>query len=77
MSELTTILLENCILKINGRPVIGKGQIQNLGISDRRLIGEAINNHAIGPVFEDISVPCPDCEGEVNTPINLGTLFRF
>jgi len=77
MSELTTILLENCILKINGRPVISKGQIQNLGISDRRLIGEAINKHAIGPVFEDISVTCPDCEGEVNTPINLGSLFRF
>jgi hypothetical protein len=74
---LTTILLENCILKINGRPVISKAQIQNLGISDRRLIGEAINKNAIGPVFEDISVPCPDCEGEVNTPINLGILFRF
>lgn len=77
MSELTTILLENCILKINGRPVISKAQIQNLGISDRRLIGETINKNAIGPVFEEISVSCPDCESEVKTPINLGILFRF
>ena len=77
MSELTTILLENCILKINNKPIISKTQIQNLGISDRRLIGEAINKNAIGPVFEEISVSCPDCEGEVKTPINLGILFRF
>ena len=77
MSELTTILLENCILKINGKPVVSKTQIQNLGISDRRLIGEAINKHAIGPVFEEISITCPDCESEVKTPINLGVLFRF
>jgi hypothetical protein len=77
MSELTTILLENCVLKINNKPVLSKTQIQNLGISDRRLIGEAINKNAIGPVFEEISVTCPDCESEVKTPINLGILFRF
>lgn len=77
MSELTTILLENCVLKINGNPIVSKSQIQNLGISDRRLIGEAINKNAIGPIFEDISVTCPDCESEVKTPINLGSLFRF
>lgn len=77
MSELTTILLENCVLKINGKPIISKSQVQNLGISDRRLIGEAINTNAIGPIFEEISVTCPDCEGEVKTPINLGSLFRF
>jgi hypothetical protein len=77
ISELTTILLEQCVTKINGKPVIGKAQIQNLGINDRKKIGEAINEHAIGPVFEEISVTCPDCEGEVKVPINLGNLFRF
>jgi hypothetical protein len=76
-SELTSILLENCVVSINGVAVMSKAQIQNLGIQDRKKIGEAIADHAMGPIFEDIVLTCPDCESEVRTPINLGTLFRF
>jgi hypothetical protein len=78
VSELTTILLENCVITIDGSPVIGKAQVQNLGISDRRIIAEALNKYAIGPVFEELTLTCTDCgDGEVTVPINLGTLFRF
>jgi hypothetical protein len=78
VSELTTILLENCVITINGSPVLGKAQVQNLGISDRRTIAEALNKNAMGPVFDEIKLPCTDCgDGEVLIPINLGTLFRF
>ena len=77
VSELTTILLSNCVLEINGNPVLGKAQIQNLGINDRKKIAEAITERNIGPVFEDIKVECPDCESEVTVPFNLGNLFRF
>lgn len=78
VSELTTILLENCVVSINGSPVIGKAQVQNLGINDRRMIADALNKHSIGPVFEEITLTCTDCgDGEVTVPINLGTLFRF
>ena len=77
VSELTTILLENCVLSINGSPVISKLQVQNLGINDRKKIAEAITDNNIGPIFDDIKVTCPDCESEVTVPLNLGNLFRF
>jgi hypothetical protein len=76
-AEQATILLEQTVLEINGRPVITKQQVQNLGILDRRDIVDAISKRNVGPVFGDITVSCPDCEGEVAVPINLGTLFRF
>ena len=77
MPELTTILLQGTVIEINGRPVLGKNQIQNLGITDRRLLSEEIAKRNPGPQFSNVSVTCPDCGGEVVVPINLGTLFRF
>lgn len=76
-AELATLLLEKTVQEIDGNPVFSKAQIQGLGISDRRLIGEELSNRAIGPQLENITVQCPDCEGEVEVPINFGTLFRL
>lgn len=75
--ELTTILLENCVESINGTPVVAKEQVQNLGIGDRKTIAEEINKRSFGPLFDEVTVACPKCEGEVSVPLNLGTLFRF
>jgi hypothetical protein len=76
-AELNTILLENCIMQINGTPVISKAQVQGLGLGDRRKITEEINSRVPGPQYEDITIDCPDCGGKVVVPINLGTLFRL
>jgi hypothetical protein len=76
-AELNTIVLENTVLKIGDKDVISKAQVQNLGVADRRKVTEEINKRASGPQFEDLTMSCPDCEGEVTVPINLGTLFRF
>jgi hypothetical protein len=76
-SELDTLLLEYCVLEINGNPVLGKGQIQMIGLSDRRSILKEIISRNPGPQFDDVKITCPDCGGEVVVPINLGTLFRF
>jgi len=75
--ELTTILLENTVLEINGSPVVSPVQVRNLGVMDRRSIVEAISSRSPGPKFETINVSCPDCEGEVVVPISLGALFRL
>lgn len=77
VAELSTILLQNCVLEINGKAVLSKEQIRNLGLTDRKKINEAIADRNPGPQFEDIKVTCPECDGEVVVPINLGTLFRF
>jgi len=75
-AEQTTVLLEHCVLKINDNPVYSPLQVQNLGMVDRKNIVKEINKRVPGPEFSDISVTCPECEGEVTVSINLGTLFR-
>ena len=76
--ERNTILLKHCVLEINGNPVIGKAQVQELGVMDRNQIAAEINKRLPGPQFEDIELECPDCEGgKVVVPFNLGALFRL
>jgi hypothetical protein len=75
--ERNTILLQNTVLEIDGRPVMGKAQIQALGVMDRNTIASEIGKRLPGPQFEDIKLPCPDCEGTVVVPFNLGTLFQL
>lgn len=77
VAELTTLLLEQTVLEINETPVLSKLQVQNINLADRRKIGEEISKRAPGPKFENIEVDCPDCEGKVVVPVNLGALFRF
>lgn len=77
ISELNTILLENTIIKIGNSPVVSKQQVQNLGVLDRKKVIEEINKRFVGPQFDDLTVTCPECEGEVRVPINLGAMFRF
>ena len=76
-AELTTILLEGCVIKVDDSPVLGKFQVQTLPLLDRRTIAEEINSRLIGPQFKDITTVCPDCDSEVQVPINFGTLFRI
>lgn len=76
-AELTTLMLEHCVREIDGAPVLGKAQVQAIGLADRRHLGEAVAARTPGPQFETATVDCPDCGGKVAVPINLGTLFRF
>lgn len=77
LSELTTILLAGTVREINGRSVLNRAQIQDIGIADRRIIAEAINERTFGPVVDEVEAECPDCGGKVVAPISIGTLFRF
>lgn len=77
ISELTTVLLYNCVLEIDGRSVVSIEQIRNLGLQDRRKLNEAIVSRTPGPQFEDLKVPNPESDGEVVVPISLGALFRL
>jgi hypothetical protein len=77
VAELNTLLLEQTVIKIGEAPVVSKIQVQNLGLTDRRKIVDEINKRICGPQFNDLTLDCPDCEGEVQVPISLGTLFRF
>jgi hypothetical protein len=75
--EKNTLLLKNSILEIDGKPVLGKAQIQSLGIMDRNKVALELSNRLPGPQFDDLFLPCDQCDGEVVVPFNLGALFRF
>jgi hypothetical protein len=76
-AELTTLLLENTVVQIDGSPLLSKNQIRHIGLADRRLIGKELEERTFGPQFENLNVACPDCGEELEVPFNLGTLFRF
>lgn len=76
-AELETILFNQCVLEIDGNPIIGKAQVQNIGLQDRRAISQAITDRNPGPQLDDTTITCPDCGGEVVVPISVGALFRF
>lgn len=76
-AEQLTALLEQTVLQINGQPVLSKLQIQDLGIADRQKIAEELAKRTPGPQWDDITLECPDCNGELVVPISLGALFRF
>jgi hypothetical protein len=76
-AELSTLVLENTLVRIGENPVYSKAQVQALSVVDRRKIIEEINKRAPGPQFEDVVVTDPDTGSEVTVPINLGTLFQF
>jgi hypothetical protein len=76
-AELSTLVLENTLVRIGENPVYSKAQVQALSVVDRRTIIEEINKRAPGPQFEDIVVTDPDTGSEVTVPINLGSLFQF
>lgn len=77
IAELTTILLAGTVRAIDGKAVLGRNQIQEIGVADRRAIADELSKKTFGPVINEVSAECPDCGGEVVAPINLGTLFRF
>jgi hypothetical protein len=76
-SELDSVLLDYCLVEIDGKQVFGKNQVQAIGLADRRLILSEIVKKNPGPQFNDVKITCPDCGGEVVVPISLGTLFQF
>jgi hypothetical protein len=76
-AELTTILLNNTVVEIDGQSVYSPVQVQALGLVDRRKIVEEISLRSPGPKFESVTVECPDCGGEVVVPVTLGALFRL
>ena len=75
-AELTTILLQNTVKSINGMPLYDKRAILDIPTRDREILQKEISKRVSGPVFEEITAPCPECGEEVVVPIDLGRFFR-
>lgn len=76
-SELTTTLLANTVLEINGRTVLGEGDVLSMSVKDRRLAAEAIAEKTPGPRLQDVVKPCPQDDTELEVPLSLAALFQF
>jgi hypothetical protein len=76
-AELSTILLSETVLEINGIPLMNPTQVRDLPIRDRRKLAEEIANRNPGPQFAETKKPCPECGEEMEVPLHLASLFQF
>lgn len=76
-AELNTIILEHCLLGINGKGSLGTSTVLKLGIADRDTLVEAILEDNPGPNLGAVTKTCEACGESNDTPISLVALFRL
>jgi hypothetical protein len=76
-AELTTVILENCLLGVNGKGSLGTSTVLKLGIADRETLVEAILENNPGPDLGAVKKTCEACGESNDTPISLVGLFRL
>ena len=76
-AEINTIILANCIISENDRPVIGSQVALNLGLADRTKIIEEILERNPGPRLGEVKKACKACGDEIALPLGLTDLFRL
>ena len=76
-AEINTLILANCILSQNDRPVIGNQVALDLGLSDRTKIIEEILERNPGPRLGEVKKACKACGEDIALPLGLTDLFRL
>jgi len=76
-AALTTVLLENCLLGVNGKGSLGNSTVLKLGIADRDTLVEAILENNPGPQLGAVKKTCEACGESNDTPISILALFRL
>jgi len=74
-AEMDTVLLKECVIEINGQPVVNVDQVKNLGMQDRRKILTELSEKNPGPDLSKITKDCLACGQEVPLPLTLADLF--
>lgn len=77
VAELNTVLLEGCLVGIDGKGSLGTSTVLKLGMGDRETLVEEILAKNPGPRLGDVMKTCEACGTEVNTPLSLMSLFRL
>lgn len=76
-AELNTIILSNCIIALNDRPVIGTQVALDLGMADRTKIIEDLLDRNPGPRLGEVKKACKACGEDIALPLGLTDLFRL
>lgn len=74
---LNTILLANCVEKIDGFPAVGAEQVRKLSWKDRDAIRAEIEKRSPGPRLSEVKRPCSACGDDIPLPLSLVDLFRL
>lgn len=77
MAEMTTDILMNTVMEIDGASVISKTQVQDLGVLDRRKVSEALLEKSPGPQVGEATGTCNKCGTTVVVGVNIGAIFRL
>ncbi len=75
MAEINTYLLSRCIESINDMP-IGEADVRRLGMKDRRVLIEELQERQPGPRYDRVQFECPDCGRSSPVNLDLADLFR-
>jgi hypothetical protein len=76
LPKLNSMILQDCIVSINGKPVMSPSQILDMPIKDRTEIIQAISARRVGPDFDSFVVECPICGKEDPAQVSLANTFR-
>lgn len=77
MAEHNTKLLQRCLMKLDGQPVVFHEQVaKKMGIKDRQTIIDFLIEHQPGPLLGEVSVPCSFCGESSDLTLNMAELFR-
>jgi len=76
-AEMDTLLLRECVVAVNGMPIIDKNSVKKFGILDRREILKQIAEKSPGPKLMEMKAPCSSCGKEVEVPVSLVDIFRL
>lgn len=76
-AELNTLILEHCLIGINGKGSLGTPTVLKLGIADRETLVEEVLTDNPGPRLQEVTKTCEACGESNETPISLVALFRL
>jgi hypothetical protein len=77
IASINTEILHDSLTQIDGMPVLGRDEIRDLPIADRRVLLESINEHRAGPDLAGVKIKCPVCGHEQGNPLNAAALFQW
>jgi hypothetical protein len=76
MPKLNSMILQDCVLSINGKPVISPNQVLDMPLRDRTEIIRVIGERRVGPDLDSFVVECPTCGKEDPAQVSLANTFR-
>ena len=76
ISEQATLVLADCVERVDNKPSLGKETVLNMPMADRRKILGEITIRKPGPRLQEVTTLCPSCGVENPLPLNIAALFQ-